>query len=406
MAYPPPTEKQAKILWASVTALAIGVLIGLIGVLVLGMAKLVSMISSVLLPLAIAGVIAYLLDPVVDWFQKKRGFKRQNSIILVFIIALLLVGGLVASVVPPLIEQTTKLTSDFPRIVKTFQDKVGSGPAPNEPGDSQTTSTNAPAMPDWFEAIRERVKKIGFVNEEVIEKMSVFAVNTVSAVSTWLLEQLKKITSLFGFLAGLALVPVYVFYFLLEKRGINQNWTDYLPVHDSWIKEEIVFVLRSINDCLVVFFRSQVLVAMCVGVLLTAGFLAIGLKYAVLLGVIAGLLSIIPYLGVALSIIPVFVLAMIQFVPDDGGWLKPVLVLVVFAAVQVMEGLFISPKIIGDRVGLHPLTIIVAVMVGTTLLGGIIGGVLAIPLTAALRTVMFRYVWKDRVHSSEASAAS
>jgi predicted PurR-regulated permease PerM len=406
MAYPPPTEKQAKILWASVTALAIGVLIGLIGVLVLGMAKLVSMISSVLLPLAIAGVIAYLLDPVVDWFQKKRGFKRQNSIILVFIIALLLVGGVVASVVPPLIEQTTKLTSDFPRIVKTFQDKVGSGPAPNEPGDSQTTSTNAPAMPDWFEAIRERVKKIGFVNEEVIEKMSVFAVNTVSAVSTWLLEQLKKITSLFGFLAGLALVPVYVFYFLLEKRGINQNWTDYLPVHDSWIKEEIVFVLRSINDCLVVFFRSQVLVAMCVGVLLTAGFLAIGLKYAVLLGVIAGLLSIIPYLGVALSIIPVFVLAMIQFVPDDGGWLKPVLVLVVFAAVQAMEGLFISPKIIGDRVGLHPLTIIVAVMVGTTLLGGIIGGVLAIPLTAALRTVMFRYVWKDRVHASGMPAPS
>ena len=228
----------------------------------------------------------------------------------------------------------------------------------------------------------------------------------MSAVSTWLLEQLKKITSLFGFLAGLALVPVYVFYFLLEKRGINQNWTDYLPVHDSWIKEEIVFVLRSINDCLVVFFRSQVLVAMCVGVLLTAGFLAIGLKYAVLLGVIAGLLSIIPYLGVALSIIPVFVLAMIQFVPDDGGWLKPVLVLVVFAAVQAMEGLFISPKIIGDRVGLHPLTIIVAVMVGTTLLGGIIGGVLAIPLTAALRTVMFRYVWKDRVHASGMPAAS
>ena len=80
-------------------------------------------------------------------------------------------------------------------------------------------------------------------------------------------------------------------------------------------------------------------------------------------------MSIIPYLGVALSLIPAFVLAMIQFVPEDG-WLKPVLILVWFAAVQAMEGLFISPKIIGDRVGLHPLTIIVAVMVGTTLLGG------------------------------------
>jgi len=405
MAYPPPTEKQARILWTSVTALAVGVLIGLTGVLVLGMAKLASMISSVLLPLAIAGVIAYLLDPVVDWFQKKRGFKRQNSIILVFGIALLLVGGLVGSVVPPLIEQTTKLTTEFPGIVKKIQDKVGSGVTPSGPGGSQTTSTNAPAKPDWFETLRERVKKIGFINEEAIEKASEFMVNAVSTISAWLLDQLKKITSLFGFLAGLALVPVYVFYFLLEKRGIKRNWTDYLPVRESKIKEEIVFVMHSINDCLIVFFRSQVLVAMCVGALLTAGFLAIGLKYAVLLGVIAGLLSIIPYLGVALSIIPVFVLAMIQFVPDDG-WLKPVLVLVWFAAVQAMEGLFISPKIIGDRVGLHPLTIIVAVMVGTTLLGGIIGGVLAIPLTAALRTVMFRYVWKDRVHASDAPAAS
>ena len=145
MAYPPPTEKQARILWTSVTALAVGVLIGLTGVLVLGMAKLASMISSVLLPLAIAGVIAYLLDPVVDWFQKKRGFKRQNSIILVFGIALLLVGGLVGSVVPPLIEQTTKLTTEFPGIVKKIQDKVGSGVTPSGPGASQTTSINAPA---------------------------------------------------------------------------------------------------------------------------------------------------------------------------------------------------------------------------------------------------------------------
>jgi predicted PurR-regulated permease PerM len=74
--------------------------------------------------------------------------------------------------------------------------------------------------------------------------------------------------------------------------------------------------------------------------------------------------------------------------------LHPVLVLAVFALVQLIEGLVISPKIMGDRVGLHPLTIIIAVMVGTTLMGGIIGGILAIPLTAALRVLMFRYVWK------------
>ena len=204
-------------------------------------------------------------------------------------------------------------------------------------------------------------------------------------------------------LAGLALVPVYVFYFLLEKRSIKRNWTDYLPVRESKVKDEIVFVLHSINDCMIVFFRSQVLVAMCVGTLLTVGFLALGLDYAILLGVMAGLLGIIPYLGVALSIIPAFILSMVQFVPD-GDWLKPILILVWFAAVQAMEGFFISPKIIGDRVGLHPLTIIIAIMIGTTLLGGIVGGVLAIPLTAVLRTLMFRYVWVDRVHTSGANS--
>ena len=401
MAYPPPTEKQAKILWTSVTALAVGVLLALIALLTLGVGWVVNALSSVLIPLAIAGVIAYLLDPIVDWFQKKRGFKRQNAIILVFCIAVLLVGGVVGSVVPSLISQVSELTTEFPKQTKKFQLSVSSIVNMGDPAKPTNTSTNAPAKPDWFEMPREWIKNVGVTNEKVRE----FMVDAVAKISAWGLEQLKKVMSLFGFLAGLALVPVYVFYFLLEKRGIKQNWTDYLPVHESRVKEEIVFVLHSINDCLIVFFRGQVLVAMCVGALLTTGFLVIGLEYAILLGVMAGLLSIIPYLGVALSIIPAFVLSMIQFVPDHG-WLKPVLVLVVFAAVQAMEGLFISPKIIGDRVGLHPLTIIVAVMVGTTLLGGIMGGVLAIPLTAALRTAMFRYVWKDRVHSSEASAAS
>ena len=401
MAYPPPTEKQAKILWTSVTALAVGVLLALIALLTLGVGWVVNALSSVLIPLAIAGIIAYLLDPIVDWFQKKRGFKRQNAIILVFCIAVLLVGGVVASVVPSLISQVNELTTEFPKQAKKFQDSVSSIVNTGDPAKPTNTSTNAPAKPVWFEMPQEWMKNVGVTNE----KMREFMVDAVAKISAWGLEQLKKVMSLFGFLAGLALVPVYVFYFLLEKRGIKQNWTDYLPVHESRVKEEIVFVLHSINDCLIVFFRGQVLVAMCVGALLTTGFLVIGLEYAILLGVMAGLLSIIPYLGVALSIIPAFVLSMIQFVPDHG-WLKPVLVLVVFAAVQAMEGLFISPKIIGDRVGLHPLTIIVAVMVGTTLLGGIMGGVLAIPLTAALRTAMFRYVWKDRVHSSEASAAS
>ena len=395
MAFPPPTEKQAKILWTSITALAVGILLTLIAALLLGVAWVANTLSSVLIPLAIAGIVAYLLDPLVDWFHKKRGMQRQSAIILVFTIALMLVGGLVASIVPALIGQATKLTTEFPKKAKVFQQKVSNLASP----DTSNSSTNASPDTVWFETSKEWAKSVGLTNEKARE----ITVSAVSKISAWLLEQLKKVTSLFGFLAGLALVPVYVFYFLLEKRSIKRNWTDYLPVRESKVKDEIVFVLHSINDCMIVFFRSQVLVAMCVGTLLTVGFLALGLDYAILLGVMAGLLGIIPYLGVALSIIPAFILSMVQFVPD-GDWLKPILILVWFAAVQAMEGFFISPKIIGDRVGLHPLTIIIAIMIGTTLLGGIVGGVLAIPLTAVLRTLMFRYVWIDRVHTSGANS--
>ena len=220
MSFPPPTEPQARLLWSALAALAIGLLLAMVGLMVWGGFWVITRLSSVLLPLAIAGILAYLLDPVVDFLENCR-IPRTRAILMVF-------------------------------------------------------------------------------------------------------------------------------------------------------------------------FRGQVLVALCDGVLLTVGFLMLGLNYAVLLGFVAGLLSIVPYLGIMLSLIPALALAAIQF----GDWWHPALVLVIFGLVQTLEGLVISPKIIGDRMWLHPLTIIIAVMVGTTLLGGLLGGVLAIPLTAALRVIMFRYVWR------------
>jgi predicted PurR-regulated permease PerM len=213
----------------------------------------------------------------------------------------------------------------------------------------------------------------------------------IPAVTGWMLAQFGRVASWLGLLVGLLLVPIYVFYFLLQKRRIVDHWTEYLPIQESKAKEEAVFILRSINDSLIVFFRGQVLVALCVGVLTAAGFTLIGLKYALLLGVMTGVLGIIPFLGVMVSIIPAIILGIVQF----GDW-RVFLVVGVFVLVQTAESWVISPKIIGDRVGMHPLTIIIAIMIGTTLMGGILGGVLAIPLTAALRTLMFRYVWRRR----------
>jgi len=170
------------------------------------------------------------------------------------------------------------------------------------------------------------------------------------------------------------------------------HWRDYLPIRNSHLKDELIFLLNAINQYMVAFFRGQVLVAMCNGILYTIGFLAIGLNYAFLVGLMAVLLTMIPFLGAIIICITALTLAFVQY----GDWAHPLMVLGVFAVVQTLESLFISPKIMGNRVGLHPVVIIIAVMMGTTLLGGLLGGILAIPLAAALRVVMFRYVWKKR----------
>jgi predicted PurR-regulated permease PerM len=190
--------------------------------------------------------------------------------------------------------------------------------------------------------------------------------------------------------AGLALIPIYAFYFLLEKRRIESHWREYMPLRDSSAKSELIFLLDSISQYLVAFFRGQLLVAMCDAALYTIGFFLVGVSYAFLLGFAAVFLTMIPFLGSMVICITALLLAFVQY----GDWQHPALVLAVFAVVQMLESLVISPKIMGNRVGLHPLVIIIAVMTGTTLLGGILGGVLAIPLAAALRVILFRYVWK------------
>jgi predicted PurR-regulated permease PerM len=153
---------------------------------------------------------------------------------------------------------------------------------------------------------------------------------------------------------------------------------------------------------MIAFFRGQVLVAICDGILYTIGFILIGLPYAVLVGVMATALTIIPFLGAIVTCVSALLIMVLQY----GDWKHPAMVLGVFAIVQALEGLVISPRIMGDRVGLHPLTIIIAVMVGTTLLGGLLGGILAIPLTAVLRVVLSRYVWKRPAESTAGEASA
>lgn len=428
MSFAPPSPKQARLIWVSLSALAIAVLVVLIVALIWGLGQVLQLLAPVLWPLAIAAVIAYLLDPLVDHLETKRHLPRTRAIICVFALAAFIVIGLLASVVPQLVRETGQLLEKIPDHTRNVQQRVQkwiADPPPllrrvfnlPPPGDSRTNGPGGTNMVEGTNAATFETNGVasqagtnqppaasdtapptqpgllsGALTAETLQKATQWIAQFLPKAGSWLFGQASRVASWFGVLAGLALIPVYAFYFLLEKEGIEQKWTHYLPVAKSGFKDELVFVLKSINGYLIVFFRGQVMVALCDGVLYTIGFYLIGLPYAFLVGVMATVLTMIPFLGAIVTCVVALIIAFVQY----GDWLHPLLVLAVFAVVQTLEGLVISPKIMGDRVGLHPLTIIIAVMVGTTVLGGLLGGILAIPLTAALRVLMFRYVWKRR----------
>ena len=395
---PPPSTNQARVIWFAITAVAVAVMVGLLGAVVWSLGQLLRLLSSVLWPLAVAGVLAYLLDPLVDQLGR-RGVPRARAILLVFVTALAVVAGTLASVVPQVYRETQQFAERVPGYSQKVQLQINSW-ATNPPtlvrkalelqgrilpGAAKDTNLPSASVP----AADTAANPPG-LDPDTIKSATTWVANILPQAGSWLFDQVTRVSGWFGILAGLALVPVYAFYFLLEKSGIERRWTDYLPLRNSEFKDELVFVLRSVNDYLIVYFRSQVLVALCDGVLYTLGFLLIGLPYAFLIGMIATVMTMIPFIGAIITCCAAVVLGF----ASSGSWQLPAGALAVFAVVQTVEGLFISPKIMGERVGLHPLTIIVAVMVGTNVLGGVLGGILAIPLTAALRVLMFRYVWK------------
>jgi predicted PurR-regulated permease PerM len=408
MSLPAPTEKQARIIWLALTGVAIATIVALIVALVWGLGQVLDVMAPVIWPLAVAGVVACLLDPVVD-FLVRRKVPRMRAITMVFAMALVIVVGLMASIVPQLVVQSQELAKKSGELTTQLPAKAAELAA-NPPkwlpkqgaellkslsGLVQAADTNAPVVVVPAETSTNVPVVIDASDSGSLDSVANYFTKLLPRFGEWLGQVLGYVGTVFGIIAGLALIPIYAFYFLLEKHGINEQWRDYLPVQDSKFKDEAVFVINSINEYIVAFFRGQVLVAMCDGVLYTIGFILIGLPYALLLGVLATCLTIIPFLGAITTCVLALAISIVAF----GDWQHPALVLAVFAVVQTLEGFVIQPKIMGDRVGLHPVTIIVALMVGTTLLGGILGGILAIPLAAVLRVLLARYIWRKPVQA-------
>lgn len=362
-----PTPQQQRILWAAITGLAIAALVGvvLLGMWLLG--HVFKIIYPVLLPLGVAAIIAYILDPVLEWLEKALRLSRRVSLFVLLLGVIITAVLFLVLLVPPLAHQAMQFASSLPDQIKRSHDGILSFLDAHADVKAWVDTHLTPVLNTLPTRMGEVLTDLG---------------TPVHQVFAWL-----------GAVLGFLFVPIFVYYFLLEKQQIADNWKQYLPLHRSWWRDEVVVVLSEINNYLIIFFRGQVIVGMCIGVLTIVGLSLIGLPYALLIGLLAGALSLIPYLGIICTLLPALLVGYSNARNATEMWLNPVLVLSVFATVHLCESLFISPRIMGDRTGLHPATVIISILTWSLLLPGLLGPILAVPLTATLRVLMYRYVW-------------
>ena len=166
-----------------------------------------------------------------------------------------------------------------------------------------------------------------------------------------------------------------------------------MPLRASPLKDEIAEVLSQINNYIIAYFRGQLLVCLVDGAIIGSALTLFGLNFAPLIGGLVIILTMIPYIGIVICWVPAVLIAAAQY----GDWSHPVWVTIIFIVVQNLEGMFYAPRIVGNSVGLHPMTVIVSIFVWGLLIGGLLGPILAVPLTATIKVLLARYVWGRRL---------
>lgn len=442
-------------MWAALTAIFIVVLITIGCSVVWLVANVVSFIQPILIPVAIAVILAYLLDPVVTKMCEK-GLGRTKAVLGLFAIVFLSIGILVAWLAPVVSMQATNVGRELPQYTQkardtivdlifkydhafggpsTKREKVSSpttgllnwlfaAPSPSRtPTPTPAQTTTAPAdeavpppqisssdspTPAPREQIGPTPDKISTADRQRIqawvqhqlpnfERQLPFIAEKIWAL---LKQSIGGFLGVTGFLLSLVMVPIYLFFLLKESPAIEKRWREYLPLRNSPLKTEVAAVLEQINKYVIAYFRGQLLVCLIDGTLIGTALYFTGLNFAPLIGVLVVILTMIPYIGIILCWVPAVLIAAGQW----GDWYHPILVTLVFIVVQNLEAVLIAPKIVGNSVGLHPMTVIVSIFVWGLLIGGLLGPILAVPLTATVKVLLARYVWGRRLREKVADA--
>lgn len=335
-------------------------------IILTGIVMLLNRLSSVLVPFFLAWLVAYLMFPLVKFFQYRCRMKyRILGILSAFVVVGLALTGIFLLMIPPMVEESLRVKDLLINYVT-----------------DDSTVSNIPRMIQQYVREHITVQQIQSIvtHEGFIDGVKA----TVPKIWDVISQSISIVSSVFT----LTMVILYTLFILLDYEDINRGWPNLLP------ERYRAFAIQLVGDVetgMNKYFRGQALVAFCVGVLFSIGFLIIDFPIAVGLGMFIGLLNMVPYLQLV-GFIPAILLAIVK-AADTGQnfWLIMLMVLIVFAVVQIIQDTFLTPKIMGHVTGLNSAIILLSLSIWGSLLG-ILGMIIALPLTTLLITYYQKYI--------------
>lgn len=334
-------------------ALKIALLVAISAFILAGVGDFIGRIKSVTIILIGAVFFTYLIHPIVD--RLHRRLPLIWSILIVYLGIALVVGFAVAVVAPAIANEIQAFVKQYPRIIADAQ--------------ALANDRNNPLITRLPQSVRDYLASIpsqlGRLGQEYAAKAAAQAVGLVlSAV---------------GIVATIVVIPVISIYLIFEAPDLKDAFLEFIPPS---ARAKTLAIIKDLDAVLGGFIRGQLLVGAVIGTAIVVMLLVMHVKYAVLIGVAAGVLDIIPYVGAAVAFVPATAIAYFT-----DGWVHALWVAILFVAIFQAEGHFISPRIVSQSVGLTPLVVIVAVLVGAEL-GGIGGMFVAVPIAAILRVLI------------------
>jgi predicted PurR-regulated permease PerM len=325
---------------------------------------LMVIIETVAAPIILAGISYYLFNPIIDFLEKK-GWHRGWSIGLLYIVIIGIIVLIFSFVIPAVRDQIVSLVKTFPSYWNQITDKF-----------------NEFSQSSLFNQIKERISgNMSDIMKTVSEKGTSVVNSAIDSIG-------NIVGTVTEVVLAIVTTPLVLFYLLKDGKKLPDFILKMLPVNGRAHTRQ---VFSEANHQISSYIRGQIIVSLCIGILLFIGYLIIGLPYALTLAIVAACTSIVPYLGPAIAITPAIIISIVT-----SPWLLLKLI-VVWVVVQLLEGKFISPQVMGKTLKVHPITILFVILVAGKLFG-VLGVIFAVPGYAVLKVIVTHvFIWFKRV---------